>query len=183
MKATDATCQKTADELQQDLEMLLDIDAFWHQLELLGVTDIDDIVLCNWRSLGNNLDAMHQHVALSGGDVAPRVKGGPYSFGFIPSKPLPIPDGWKPGWSTLETWDPELEVCWKEETWGTKKKQIECCRALMADSDGGIDLAEARRIIKKIGLPQPTIVINTGGRGWHFTGSTRCRCRRRSTPT
>lgn len=131
MNETDATCHKTAEELQQDLDLLLDHDACWHHLELLGVTDADDIIFCNWMKVGDDVDAMHQRENLSE-DIVVRVKGGDYSFGFIPSKPLPKPEGWRSQWMIESSWDPELQVCWKEQTYGSKAKEIECCRALMA---------------------------------------------------
>lgn len=156
---------ETAERIQQQLNNPLDSEQANRHLDLLGVTEFDDIVFTNWRKVEGKLDAMHQRIG--GTDLCPRIAAGEWSFGFIPGKPKPVPQGWR-GWYDTTSWDENLQCLWKEEVYGSKNNDIASNPALIADCDSGIDLAEAKKIVNAIGMPEPTFIINTGGRGFHF---------------
>lgn len=159
----------TAERLRRDLEEPILVDEVNRQLTALGVIETDDIIFCNWQK-GDASSMCHQRACwadVKNGKQTIYIREEDYSFGFIPAKPLPKPEGWQ-GWFDEYSWDDQLQHCWKEEVFGTKNKEIDHCRALMADSDGGLNYDQAKKIIIELGLPEPTLEINTGGRGFHF---------------
>ena len=156
---------ETAEQIQQALHNLLDSEQANRHLKLLGVIESDDIVFTNWRKVAGEMDAMYERLRAT--DAEPRIAGDDYNFGFIPGKPKLVPKGWT-GWIDTGSWDPNLQCLWRQEVFGSKKAEIQSNPALIADCDSGIDLAEAKRIVNAIGMPEPTFIINTGGRGFHF---------------
>ena len=159
----------TAERLRRDLEEPILVDEVTRQFKALGVIETDDIIFCNWQK-GDSSSMCHQRACWAdviNGNATIHIREEDYSFGFIPAKPLPKPQGWR-GWFDEHSWDDRLQHIWKQEVFGTKNKEIEHCRALMADSDGGLNYDEAKKIIIELGLPEPTLEINTGGRGFHF---------------
>ncbi len=152
------------DELDQMLNQPLIHDEFNNQLKLLGIGDDDEIILVNWDKQGscNHQKARppHQNVSI--------LFLEDHSFGFIVGRPLPQPADWYEGTPSAGDYIPEWEDCINKRIWGAKDDHIESCPALMADCDGGIELAEAKRILQAVGMPEATFTVVTGRRGFHF---------------
>jgi phage/plasmid-associated DNA primase len=138
----------------------LDVDLANQHLEALGYRDDDVIVFANWR--GDHF--MHQRVSGSS-DELPRVWGEGYHLGIVTGIPKPVPAGWRSEWIAPETWDARIQDCWRRDTWGTKGDQIAECRYLMVDCDGGIGIEQQQRILAAVGMPEPTLIVATSGRG------------------
>ncbi|QNI53977.1 hypothetical protein SynBIOSE41_01462 [Synechococcus sp. BIOS-E4-1] len=152
----------SAAELDQMLNQPLITDEFNKQLELLGIGDHEELVLVNWKQ-GS---CSHQKLRPSNPDVAIQFIQD-HGFGFIPGRPLPQPADWDENPATL-IWVPEWQDIEGKRIFGAKDSHIARCPALMADCDGGIELAEAKRILQAVGMPEATFTVETGQRGFHF---------------
>jgi len=155
-----ASAAKLQEKLNRTEVPSLDVDQANKQLHVLGYQETDTVIFCNWS--GDDFN----HQRCTNLDDSLRVRGGSYHFGFVTGVSKPLPEGWRPKWH--DDWDDRIQACWKAETYGTKAAEIDRCLFLMVDCDGSISMQRQEEILSLVGMPTPTLVVDSGRRGGHF---------------
>lgn len=131
----------------------IDWDAVGRHLNLVGFDEGDAVVFAKWTKAMNGR-ASYQWWDESR-DELPEVWGSDAGFGFVVGKALPKPA--------------EHKKIFGGGVWGAKAVHIESNACAFVDCDSEVlDESEQFAILREAGLPTPSFVVNTTGRGLHF---------------